>query len=125
MTCGVPQDSCLEPLFFSVYINDLHLSLNHSDVNMYADGTSISFLSNSISDINEKVNSDLLRLKTWMASNKLFLTVTKTQTILICGGKKLKETENCNPQNLQIIIVQEPVWKIKHIRYSGLKLTHF
>ena len=34
---------------FLVYINDLHLPLNHSEVNMYADGTSISFSSDSIS----------------------------------------------------------------------------
>ena len=87
------------PLLFLVYLNDLHLSLNHSEANMYADDTSISFSSNLIPVINQKVNSDLLCLKTWMESSKLSLNVTKTQTILIGGRKKLKDIENSDPQN--------------------------
>ena len=45
-----PQGSCLAPLLSVVHINDLHLSLNHSEVNIYADHTSISYSSNSTSD---------------------------------------------------------------------------
>ena len=55
-----------------------------------------------------------------MESNKLSLNVTKTQTI--GGRKKLKEIGNFDPQNLQITIDQEPVSKIKHIRYLGIEV---
>ena len=92
---------------------------------MYADDTSISFSSNSIPDVNQKVISDLLCFKTWMESNKLSLNVTKTQTILIGGREKLKDIEYSGPQNLQIAIDQEPASKIKYFRYLGIEVDQF
>ena len=92
---------------------------------MYADDTSISFSSISIPDINQIVNYDLLCLKIWMESNKHSLDVTKTQTILIGGRKKLKDIENSDPQNLQVAIDQEPVSKIKHFGYMGIEVDQF
>ena len=55
-----------------------------------------------------------------MESNKLSLNVTKTQSILIGGRKKLKDIENSETQNLQIVINQEPVSKINHTKYLGI-----
>ena len=45
---GVLQGSCLGPLLFLEYINDLSLSLKSLNVNMYADDNVISVFSNSI-----------------------------------------------------------------------------
>ena len=77
------------------------------------------------SDINKNVNYNLLCLKTWMESNKLSLNVTKTQTILTGGRKKLKDIKNSETQNVQIVIDQEPVSKIKHIKYLGTVVDQF
>ena len=95
------------------------------EVNMYADDTSITFSSDSIPEINKKVNYDLLCLKTWMESNKLSLNVAKTQTIHIGGRKKLKNIENSETKHLQIVIDQEPVSKIKHTKYLGIVVDQF
>ena len=43
VSCGIPQGSILGPLLFSLFINDLHLTLKEvvSAVDLYADDTTI------------------------------------------------------------------------------------
>ena len=60
-----------------------------------------------------------------MESNKLSINVAKTQTILIGGRKKLKNIENSETQNLQIVIDQEPVSKIKQTKYLRIVVDQF
>ena len=60
-----------------------------------------------------------------MESNKLSFNVAKIQTILIRGRKKLKDIENSEAQNLQIVIDQEPVSKIKHTKCLEIVVDQF
>ena len=61
--CGVPQGSCLRPLLFLVYVNDLRYSLKISNVAMYVDDTTIYYSSPSMTDINSAINADLEALR--------------------------------------------------------------
>ena len=80
---GIPQGSCLGPLLFLVYINDLPQAVQDSNVSMYADDTSLCYQSQDLTRLNEAISSDLMKLDTWPQGNKLSPNVAKTHSMLI------------------------------------------
>ena len=80
---GVPQGSCLGPLLFLVYINDLPCIIKNPKVSMYADDTSLYHFSKDVSQLNWAINEDLRKLDRWLKGNKLSLNGTKAHSMLI------------------------------------------
>ena len=78
---GVPQGSCLCPLLFLVYINDLPCIAKNSKVSIYADDTSIYHSPKDITQLNKALNEELIRLDRWLKGNKLSLNVTKMRSM--------------------------------------------
>lgn len=93
---GVPQGSILGPLLFSLYINDLPLSINKCVCDLFADDTSIQYASYNVSEINHYLNASMKYLARWCNENDMVVHPDKTEAMLICSRQKrqrLKETE--------------------------------
>ena len=51
ITCGVPQGSVFGPLFFILFINDLHKSCPEGKTRLFADDTTIFLHRSNVNDI--------------------------------------------------------------------------
>ena len=90
MKIGVPQGSCLIPLLFLIYINDLLRAVQISRMSMFADDTCLYHQSSNISLLNEAINENLTHLDNWLQGNKLSLNVMKTHSMLSSTKPKPK-----------------------------------
>jgi len=76
---GVPQGSVLGPLLFTIYINDLPMSVTHdSKAILFADDTSVLVTDKDFTKFKQKMNLALMSLDQWFTANQLVLNITKT-----------------------------------------------
>ena len=122
VTCGVPQGSCLGPLLFLIYINDLPRALHNCKVTMYADDTSLSFASNNIDDLNQFMNQDLDCLKDWLQGNKLSLNVLKTHAMVVGSRPKLKRISEEVSEQPSFFINGTQIETVERTKYLGVQL---
>ena len=118
---GVPQGSCLGPLLFLVYINDLPCIVKNSKVSMYADDTSIYHSSKDIMQFNTALNEELRRLDRWLQGNKLSLNVAKTRSMLVTTKQKKKYFTASN-QALQPSILEKHIEVTSSIMHLGVHI---
>ena len=107
INCGAPQGSCLGPLLFLIYINEIPFSLQSSQVTMYADDTALSHSSKNIVDLSENLNSDLYNLKQWLQGNKLSLNLIKTQAMVVGSRPNLKKVSDKKVQLPLLLMVHK------------------
>ena len=110
------QGSVLGPLFFIIYINDLHKTVKHSNTFHFADDTSLLCIEKSYKKVVSKVNQDLSLLIHWLRANKISLNTSKTE-IIICrsNSKPLKK-------NLNFRISSQKMKLSKRVTYLGMTL---
>ena len=86
--CGIPQRSVLGPLLFNIHINDIPKATPKFKVIMYANDTNlVSHLENfgpvnAINTLEQELNKEISKGKTWLLSIKLLLNVAKSKFMI-------------------------------------------
>ena len=106
LTCGVPQGSILGPLIFLIVFNDFPEHLNRSKCIQYADDTVIYFSHADANEIEDVLNSELERLRTYFDENELVLNLKrgKTESMLFGTAKRLAKKKT-----IQLKINEQPI----------------
>ena len=78
ITCGAAQGSCLRPLLFIIFMNDIHLLPLYSKAILFADDTTIFNSHKTRRYLQYMIDTDLQLLQSWFNANKLSLNIGKT-----------------------------------------------
>ena len=84
---GVPQGSILGPLLFLVYVNDVVDDIE-SDINLFADDTSLLNIVEQIQNSYAIANEDLNKLAAWAEQWLVTYSATKTVSLHISMHKE-------------------------------------
>ena len=86
--CGVPQGSILGPLFFILFINDLHNASKLTQPLLFADDTSIFYSHSDPNRLQSVLNEELSNFDVWLKCNKLSVNLKKTNYIFFKSRQK-------------------------------------
>ena len=75
---GTPQGSCLGPLIFLIFCNDLRLHLEFMECLQFADDTTLIYSHKNPTYLAFCIETDLANVQDWFHANKLTLNVDKT-----------------------------------------------
>ena len=99
VSAGVPQGSILGPILFLLFINDLPSAAQHSTVDIYADDTTLSLLSdvtNGLTAMSSALQQDLDDVSRWLAANKMVTNAAKTKCLLVTEKRIPCKVDNCS-----------------------------
>ena len=112
---SVPQGPILDPLLFSIYVNDLNKSLTSGNCIMYADDTNVFLKNKCYEELYKIANQELINIDNWLSANRLILNTDKTH-YMIFRTTKTKPPSN----NLTLAIRNNCVSQQSKTRFLGI-----
>ena len=107
--CGVPQGSCIGPLLFAVFTNDLPLAIGKASVTVYADDSTLHYAASTCYELNIVLN--------WIISNKFALNALKTVCMIFGSKHKL-----AHGPELKLVVEGQSLKQVNKVKLLGLRL---
>ena len=70
------------PLTFSIFTNDMPLTLSKASVSIYADDSTLYMSATTVTEMTATLNKELQLVSGWVARNKLVLNISKTKRVV-------------------------------------------
>ena len=111
---GTPQGSCLGPLLFLIYINDLQYSIQYSSAVLFADDTTILQGHKNLKYLKWSMEEDLKLIIDWFKANLLTINLDKTECILF-------PSSNRNTQlHIELELGEYKIRNTNQVKFLGL-----
>ena len=110
----MPQGSCLGPLLFPIYINDLPNISEVLHFYLFADDTNIYYEAETIKKLDTVINRELRKLDTWLIVNRLSLNIAKTKFLVFHPYNKSMK------QMITLKIHKKAISESEYIKYLGI-----
>ena len=114
LTYGAPQGSCLGPLIFLIFTNDLNNQIENSNSILFADDTTLYKTHRNLNYLKWSLEDDLTRLSDWFKANKLTMNIDKTVCVLF--------HKNPNSEKISISIENMSFSNAKEVKFLGMWL---
>ena len=109
---GTPQGSCLGPLIFLIFCNDLQLHLDYMTCFQFADDTTLLYGHRNKHYMRYCIENDLENLQDWFNANKLMLNLKKTVYMLF----QAKKTDDIK---LELKLNEEKIPRVSSTKFLG------
>ena len=93
ITYDTPQGSCLGPLIYLIFTNDLVKNVTHCNTILFADDTTLYETHNNLRFLKWSLEQEFVTLLDWFRANKLTLNLDKTACILFQKSGSTKEID--------------------------------